>query len=100
MSKDTIEDIMEVEMQGEMFKKALEKGILQWEDETIQFFLPLILHFTNFDWLRLIAENNLVKEDEIVVTNFLDMVQSLIQINEQQLEEAVIAKIHRIMREL
>ena len=69
MSKDTIESIMEIEMQGEMFKKALENDELKWSDDIIQFFLPLILHFTNFDWLRLIAENNLVKEDEVVVTS-------------------------------
>lgn len=92
--------ILEVEMQGEIFKKALENGDMEWEDETIQFFLPLIFHFTNFDWLRLVAENNLVEEDTVVVKNFLDMVQALMKINEDNLKQAVKDKIELIMKEL
>ena len=94
------EQMIETEMQGEFFRLALESGAVEWEDERIQFFIPIILHFTNFDWLKLIAKHNLVKEDEIVVNNFLDMVQSLMKINETNLEQAVKDKIGKMMGEL
>ena len=97
---DLQEQMIEVDMQAEIFKQALENGELKWDDEIIQFFLPLVLHFTHFDWLKLIAENNLVKEDEIVVKNFLDMVQSLMSLNQEQLEQQVEKKIERILREM
>lgn len=92
------QQITEVEVRGEVLKEALENGELEWDNETVQFFIPVVLHFTNFDWLRLIAENNLVKEDEIVVKNFLDMVQSLMEINEIQLEKAVEDKIKILLK--
>lgn len=92
------QEIVEVERQGELFKKALESGDMKWEDETIQFFIPLILHFTNFDWLRLIAENNLVEEDEVVVKNYLDMVQSLMKLNQEQLEQEVHKKMEKLLK--
>lgn len=94
------EQILEVNVQGEIFKIALEKGDLKWDDEIIQFFLPLILYFTNFDWLKLVAENTLVEEDEIVVKNFLEMTESLIKINEDNLELSVHEKIKRLFGDL
>lgn len=69
------------------------KGNIKWEDDEIQFFIPAVLIFTDFDWLELIAEYNLVEEDEIVVKNYLAMVKSLIDINGDRLSEEVAKKI-------
>jgi hypothetical protein len=92
------QQMIEVESRAEIYKQALANGDLEWEDETIQYFLPVILHFTNFDWLRLIAENNLVEEDEKVVKDFLDMVQALLKVNTEQLEQSVQTKIKLLLK--
>ena len=64
------------------------KGDVEWEDDVIQFFIPVILNFTNFEWLELIAEHNLIDEDEKVVKNFLAMVKSLAEVNAGRLDKA------------
>ena len=92
------QQMIEVESRAEIYKQALKDGDLDWEDEQIQFFLPVILHFTNFDWLQLIAENNLVEEDEKVVKDFLDMVQALIKVNAEQLEQSVQKKVKLLLK--
>ncbi|MBQ2654034.1 MAG: hypothetical protein IJF83_10800 [Methanobrevibacter sp.] len=74
------------------------KGNIKWEDDEIQFFIPSVLIFTDFDWLELIAEYNLVEEDEIVVKNYLAMVKSLIDINGDRLSEEVAKKIGGMLR--
>ena len=89
-----IEKMMgEVSLISKSLQLELAKGNLKWEDEEIQFFIPVALSFTDFDWLELIAENNLVKEDEIIVKNFLAMVKSLKNVNEGRLNENIAEKI-------
>ena len=72
--------IMSKDLQLRLLKEEVE-----WDDEIVQFFIPIVLKFTDFDWLKLIAEHNCIKEDEIIIKNFLDMVESLRDINEQTL---------------
>lgn len=78
----------------------LEKGELKWEDETVQYFLPAGLFWTNFDLLRVVAENTLVEEDNEIVQNFLSKVESICEVNQNNLEKAVHDKIRRHMRDL
>ena len=78
----------------------LAKGELKWEDDIVQFFIPVVCYGTDFDWLKLIAENNLIEEDEKIVKNFLDMVKSLADVNAKRLDEAVEDKIKDLMRDL
>ena len=72
--------IMSKDLQLRLLKEEVE-----WEDEVVQFFIPIVLKFTDFDWLKLIAEHNCIKEDEIIIKNFLEMVESLRDINEHAL---------------
>lgn len=99
MSKE-MSDLAEVEMMSKEIQLKLLKGELEWEDEMVQFFIPVALFFTNFDWLKLLAEHNLVEEDEKVVKNFLEMVQALMKINATGLEDAVNEKIGKMLRGL
>ena len=86
---DIIEAILSsVEIQSKELQLALLKGEIKWEEEAIQYFLPIVLEFTNFDWLKLIAENCCIKEDEIVIKNFLDMVESIKKVNQIALQES------------
>lgn len=86
----------ELQLMSKQFQLDLAKGDLNWEDETIQFFLPVILYHTDFEWLKLIAENTLVEEDEEIVKNFLNMVESLVKVNTAQLNQAVEEKLKRL----
>ena len=70
-----------VKIMSKDLQLALLKGELDWEDEKIQLFIPIALKFTDFEWLKLIAEHNCIKEDELIIKNFLDMVESLKDFN-------------------
>ena len=89
-------DYMEAQMISKEILLKLEKGELNWSDEYVQFFIPIALYFTDFDWLKLMAEHNLIEEDCKIVNNFLDMVQTIMQVNTQQLEEGVKNKIKNL----
>ncbi len=67
----------------------LEKGELNWEDERVQYFLPVGLFFADFDLLRVVAENILVEEDNEIVQNFLSKVESICEVNENNLHKSV-----------
>lgn len=85
-----VEEMMQsIEVISKELQLKLLKGEMKWEDEAIQFFIPVILNFTEFDWLELIAENNLIEEDAIIVKNFLGMAKSLAKINADQLHDAI-----------
>ena len=71
-------------MSQELQLKLL-KGEIDWEDERVQFFIPIALKFTDFEWLKLIAEHNCIEEDEAIIKNFLDYVESLMEINSRTL---------------
>ena len=91
------DSIGEMKYLSKCIQLDLAKGNLQWEDERVQFFIPVALYFTEFDWLHLIAENNLIEEDCQVVKNFLNMVEGLTKVNQQQLNGAVGDKLKRIL---
>ena len=94
-----MEEYDEMQLIYKDLQLELLKGNLNWEDDKIQFFLPVALHFTDFDWLKLIAENTLVEEDEKIVKNFLSMAESLKEINGSQLDYAVAEKIRKLFGE-
>lgn len=64
----------------------LAQNKIRWSDDKIQFFIPLILHYTDFEWLDLIAKQNCNKDYQ-VIHNFLEHVQNLMKVNEQKFEE-------------
>ena len=74
----------------------LSKGELDYSDDIIQFFLPSIFHLTEFDWLEIVADNTLIEEDAVIVKNFLSMVESLTEVNQQRLEQSVNEKLMRL----
>lgn len=88
----------EMQLLSQSIQLQLIKGELNWEDEIVQFFLPAVMYFTDFDWLNIIAENTLVEEDEKIVKNFLAKVQSLIEINSNNLNEAVSDKLEGMFK--
>lgn len=67
-------------------------GDASWDDQEVQFFIPVVLYFTNFEWLRLIAENHLIEEDEKIVKNFLSFCESLRDVNNQQMHNEAMKK--------
>ena len=74
---------------SKLIQMKLEMGEAKWEDEQVQFFLPVVLHLTDFDWLNIAAENMLIEEDEVIVKNFFAQLQSLMKINENGLHKSV-----------
>jgi hypothetical protein len=55
-----------------------------WSEDKIQAFIPIALHFTDFEWLDLIAQKNCTKDYD-VIHDFLEHVKVLIKINEEKL---------------
>ena len=78
----------------------LEKGNLKWDDESVQFFLPLAIYFTNWDWLELAAKNILIEEDFKIVKDFLSKVQSIAEYNQDSLDNAVGEKLKGVLGDL
>lgn len=78
----------------------IEKGNLKWEDEKVQYFLPIALYFSDWAWLELAAENILIEEDCKIVKEFLAKLQSMAEHNTESLNTAVETKIKRIMEDL
>ena len=92
------QELHEVELMSKQIQLDLAKGELKWEDETTQFFLPVVLFHTNWEWLELIAENTLIEEDFKVVKNFLDQTKSLTEVNQELLNQAVQEKIRKLFK--
>ena len=78
----------EMEMMSRINLLELKTGDVKWNDEQIQYFLPMVLNFTNFEWLDEIAKNEYPKDYE-VISHFLDNVQKLMQIRANELEKRV-----------
>ena len=78
-------NLFELDQMSKSIMYDILKGELSWEDEKVQFFLPLAFAFTNYDWLKYVAENILIEEDCEIVKNFLDHVQSICKVNEESL---------------
>ena len=83
--------LMENMIEGEIMAKAImhdiEKGKLSFNDEKVQYFLPVVLYFTNYEWLKYVADNTLIEEDAKIVKNFLNMVETIVHTNSEQLEQ-------------
>ena len=92
-------EMLEMEFMSKAMQFDLEKGELNYDDEKVQYFLPVVLHFTNFEWLKIVAENTLTEEDGKIVRNFLDMVKALVEVNAEQLTKDVEDKINRLFGE-
>lgn len=84
-----IDDMAEIKIISKDLQLRLAKGELDFGDEVVQFFIPVALLFTDYEWLKIIAENTLVKEDEEIVKNFLEMAEALAKVNTANLEAAV-----------
>lgn len=93
------EEYHEMQLISKQIQIDLLKGNRKWEDEEVQFFIPVALSFTDFDWLKLIAEHNCIKEDEEIVLNFLKQVESLKEVNKGLLEEKIVEKIMKRMED-
>ena len=89
-------DLAEVQLMSKQIQLDLAKGELKWEDETTQFFIPVVLFHTNWEWLELIAENTLIEEDAEIVKYFLAQEQSLTEVNVGLLTEAVKENLRRM----
>lgn len=74
----------EMEMISRINLLELKTGDAKWDDKKIQYFLPMVLNFTNFEWLDEIAKNEYPKDYE-VISHFLDNVQKLIRIKGDEL---------------
>lgn len=89
MNSEFIQNCMEVELLSKQIQLDLVKGEVHWEDDIVQFFIPVILGLTDFKWLHLIAEHNLIEEDCKIVKNYLSMVEALSGINTEQLHNTI-----------
>jgi hypothetical protein len=95
-----MEAIYDMQNMAKSILYDLEKDNIGWEDEKVQFFLPIGLYFANFELLRVVAENTLIEEDNKIVQDFLSKVESMIEINSNNLHQTVGEKIKRIMEDL
>ena len=74
----------DMEMVSQSLQLQLANETIDWNDETIQFFIPVVLNFTNHDWLRLIAKHSIYNDKFIF--DFLDYVEELQTVNAKMLE--------------
>lgn len=93
MDEDTY---TEMQLISKTIQLALNKGEMDWEDEKVQFFLPVALNFTDFDWLKIAAENMLIEEDEQIVKNFLEKLQALMKVNADELSMQLAEKFKKM----
>ena len=93
------EDYTEMKYLSKAIQLDLAKGKLKWEDEKVQFFIPAVTFFTDWEWLELIAENTLIEEDAEIVKNFIQKAKSLSGVNAQQLDEAVKNKLKNLFED-
>lgn len=93
-------NLFELEQMSKSIMYDILKGELSWEDEKVQYYLPLAFAFTNYDWLKYAAENILIEEDCKIVKNFLDSVKSICEVNEKQLTESMEESLKRKLGEL
>ena len=76
----------------------IEKGNKSYDEEEVQFFIPAVLYWCNFDWLKLIAEHILIEEDKVIVENFLDKVELLAENNRLELNKSVKEKLRELTK--
>lgn len=89
MQQSVIEFFGELEIIDKLCSLQLETGAYKWEDEQIQYAIPVLLGYTNWDWLEKIAENNLVEEDCKLVKNFIAYCKILCEVNSELLKESI-----------
>ena len=77
--------LKEVEMISQINLLELKTGDAKWNDKKIQYFLPMVLNFTKFEWLDKIAENEYPKDYE-VISHFLDNVQKLMMVKAEEMQ--------------
>lgn len=94
MQQSVIEFFGELEIIDKLCSLQLETGDYKWEDEPIQYVIPVLIGYTNWDWLEKIAENNLVEEGCKVVKNFIAHCKSLCEVNSELLKNSI----HEVMR--
>ncbi len=96
MAKSMDKALLEMKLISQNIQLDLLKGNLDWDDERVQFFIPVVLTLTDFDWLKLIAEHTLFEEDEMIVKNFLEKVEALKNLNSNFLHDSVHDKLKRV----
>lgn len=95
---DMEETFTKMEVLSKTLQLKLLKGEITWDSTDVQYFIPLVLFHTNFEWLRLIAENHLIEEDEEIVKNFLSFCESLKDVNKHQMEREAVKKMKRSLK--
>lgn len=84
---------------GDSILSNIKNGKLKWNNEEVQFFIPAILEICDFDWLSLIAENILIKEDEKIVKDFFEKCKVLSAHNGKLLEEEIKKSLYELFGE-
>lgn len=76
-----------MEMVSQSLQFQLEHGTVDWNDDIVQLFIPVVLNFCNHDWLRLIAKHSIYNDK--LIFDFIDYVQELQIVNARILESRV-----------
>ena len=84
-SRDFQEYLDRVMLISERLQYALKNDNVKWESNEIQFFLPVILYFTNFDWLMLCAEHYCTNSEKVIINRFFNHVKHVIEVNERMI---------------
>ena len=90
---------MELKLINLSLRNDLLTGKVKYEEEIVQYFIPIALYHTDFEWLKIIAEHSLIEENEKIVKEFLEMVESLIKVNQAQLNGAIDGMINNLKKE-
>lgn len=95
--KDSTEEkidnmIHEIIMLSALNKAQLEAGNVEWTESVIQDFLPIVLRYTSWDWLDLIAKHELLCEEYSVVKNFLKKAEMIVENNQKILSNKMEAE--------
>lgn len=85
---DLIDMMTNMEVTSQILLLKLKTGDAKWNDKEIQYFLPLVLNFTNFEWLDEIAKKEYPKDYE-VISHFLDNVKKLMRIKADELSKEI-----------
>ena len=94
---DAQQVLTEMEIMSKAILYDIAKGDLKYEDKKVQYYLPIALGFTEWEWLELIAENTLIEEDAEIVKNFLKKAKALAKINQDHLTDDLENTLRKMM---
>ena len=85
--------LMAAKLESKDLQLKLSKNEIDYNSYSVQLFIPVVVTEDSLQWLKIIAENTLISEDEQVVKNFLAKAESIRAMNSKRLHSLAHEKI-------